>query len=120
MKAIRGLLLCSGFLVCLLMGGAIGQEKGEKTEKTEKTKKEEPATKARGQLPQNWGQLGLTDTQKQDVYKIQNKYNDQIEKLEAEIVDLKKKMSEARNKVLTAEQKKRLEEIIKTKAGTDK
>ena len=29
-------------------------------------------------------------------------------------------MSEDRNKLLTAEQKKRLEEIIKAKAGTDK
>ena len=29
-------------------------------------------------------------------------------------------MSEERSKILTAEQKKRLEEIIKVKAGTDK
>jgi flagellar motility protein MotE (MotC chaperone) len=117
MKSIRGVFFGLGVVTCLVLGGAIGQEKGDKTEKT---KKEEPNVKARGQLPQYWGQLGLTDTQKQDVYKVQAKYNEQIEKLEAKIAELKSSMTSDRSKILTTEQKKRLEEIIKTKAGTDK
>ena len=77
-------------------------------------------TKAKGQLPQNWKQLGLTDKQTQDVYKVQAKYNEDIDKLEAQIKDFKAKMSKERSEILTPEQKKRLEEILKTKSGTDK
>lgn len=109
----------------MMSGGIIGQEKGTKKEDTKKedTKKEdtkkEPTTKtkAKGQLPQNWGQLGLTDEQKQSVYRLQGKYNEEIDVLEAKIKELKSKMSEERSKILTAEQKKRLEEILKAKSG---
>jgi len=80
-------------------------------------KKEEPK-KERGQLPQNWKSLGLTDKQVQEIYKIQNKYGDEIDTLEAKIKDLKEKMSKERGEVLTSEQKKRLEEILKEKSGT--
>ncbi len=76
--------------------------------------------KAKGQLPQNWKQLGLTDKQTQDVYKVQAKYNEDIDKLEAQIKDFKAKMSKERSEILTPEQKKRLEEILKTKSGADK
>ena len=80
----------------------------------------EPEPKAKGQLPQYWKQIGLTEDQVQKVYKIQNKYNADIDKLEAQIKELKDKMAKERSEVLTAEQKKRLEDIIKGKAGTDK
>ena len=70
--------------------------------------------------PPNWKQLGLTDKQIQDVYKIQGKYGDDIDKLEAQIKDLKAKIVKERMDVLTADQKKRLEEILKGKAGTEK
>ena len=76
--------------------------------------------KAKGQLPQNWKQLGLSDEQVQKVYKVQAKYNEDIDKLEAQIKEMKGKMSKERSEVLTAEQKKRLEEILKTKSGADK
>lgn len=74
--------------------------------------------KEKGQLPPYWKMLGLTDKQIQEVYKIQGKYNDEIDTLEAKIKELKDKMSKERSEVLTAEQKKRLEEILKDKAGT--
>jgi len=74
--------------------------------------------KVSGVLPTYWKMLGLTDKQVQEVYKIQGKYNDEIDTLEAKIKDLKDKMSKERSEVLTAEQKKRLEEILKDKAGT--
>ncbi len=76
--------------------------------------------KVKGQLPQNWKHLGLSDEQVQKVYKVQAKYNDDIDKLEAQIKEMKAKMSKERSEVLTAEQKKRLEEILKTKSGADK
>jgi len=103
----------------LAVGMLVGQEpKPGDTKADPKATKAEP--KAKGQLPQNWKQLGLSDDQTQKVYKIQAKYNDDIDKLEAQIKDLKAKMSKERSEVLTAEQKKRLEEILKTKSGADK
>ncbi len=88
------------------------QDKPKTDDKTE--------SKAKGQLPTYWKQLGLTDEQVQKVYKIQAKYNDDIDKLEAQIKDMKEKMAKERAAVLTAEQKKRLEGIIKEKVGGEK
>lgn len=85
----------------------------------DKEVKSEP--KAKGQLPMNWKALGLTDKQIQEVYKIQAKNRDEIDKLEAQIKELKAKTTKEQFEVLTPEQKKRLEEILKGKAGgTDK
>lgn len=86
----------------------------------DKPKDDKPDGKAKGQLPTYWRQLGLTDEQVQKVYKIQAKYNEDIDKLEEQIKALKEKMAKERAAVLTAEQKKRLEGIIKEKAGGDK
>ncbi len=135
MKSVRQTAFLVGVALLMMSGGIIGQEKGTKKEdvkkedtkkedvKKEDTKKEdakkEPTTKtkAKGQLPQNWGQLGLTDEQKQSVYRLQGKHNEEIDTLEAKIKEIKAKISEERMKILTAEQKKRLEEILKAKAG---
>ena len=89
----------------LLAGGVVGQE----------AKKEEP--KAKGFLPQNWAKIGLTDDQKQQVYKVQAKFGDEIEKLEAKIRDAKAARDKELFGLLTADQKKKLEEILKAKAG---
>lgn len=85
--------------------------------KKDDAKKEDPKT-VKGQLPPNWKLLGLTDKQVQEIYKVQGKYNDEIDTLEAKIKELKDKMTKERAEVLTAEQKKRLEEILKEKSGT--
>ena len=71
----------------------------------------------RGQLPRNWGQIGLTADQKEKVYTLQAKYNLEIEKLQATIKDLKAKLSKERLELLTDEQKKALEEIYRKKIG---
>ena len=125
MKSVRQTAFLVGVALLMMSGGIIGQDKGTKKEDTKKedTKKEdtkkEPTTKtkAKGQLPQNWGQLGLTDEQKQSVYRLQGKHAEEIDTLEAKIKEIKAKISEERMKILTAEQKKRLEEILKAKAG---
>lgn len=85
--------------------------------KKDDVKKEDPKV-VKGQLPTYWRMLGLSEDQVQKVYKIQNKYGDEIDTLEAKIKELKDKMAKERGEVLTAEQKKRLEDIIKDKAGT--
>ncbi len=97
------------FAVTVGLDGSNGQDPKPKDPKVE--------PKAKGFLPQNWGALGLTADQKDKVYKLQGKYNADIDKLEAEIKELKAKMSEERFKILTAEQKKALEDILKKKSG---
>lgn len=77
----------------------------------------EPPVRLRGVLPQYWKQLGLSDDQVQQIYKIQATYNEEIEKLEEQIKALKEKMAKERSAVLTKEQKERLEKIIKDKIG---
>ncbi|QJX00388.1 hypothetical protein [Frigoriglobus tundricola] len=114
----------AGFLslfACLIVlsGGSVGQDKKDEPKKDEKKidKKDDTATKVKGVLPQNWKKLGLTDTQVQDIYKIQNKYNDEINKLDSKIKELKAVRDKEERAVLTPEQKKRLEEIL---TGKDK
>jgi Spy/CpxP family protein refolding chaperone len=97
-------------MLLVVASGTFAQEKKEppKDEKKEK----EPTGKLKGFLPQNWGKIGLTDQQKQDVYKVQNKYRDEIDRLTAKIDELKKQQKIDMEKVLTDEQKKRLREIL--------
>ena len=132
MKWFRATSFLVGLGLVLSVTGVTGQEKAVKKEDKKEEKKDEakdapkakevkePAAKSKGQLPQNWSQLGLTDVQKQSIYKLQGKYNEESDKLELQIKEMKAKMTEERSKILTAEQKKRLEEILKAKAGTAK
>ncbi len=115
----------AGFLAlftCMLVlsSGLVGQDKKEDPKKDDKkvdAKKDEPPTKLKGMLPQNWKKLGLTDAQVQDIYKVQNKYNEEIAKHEAEIRKLKAAKDKEEKAILTPEQKKRLEDIL---TGKDK
>jgi hypothetical protein len=90
------------------VGGLIGQDA-----------KKDSGGKARGQLPQNWSKLGLSDEQKQKVYKIQTDYRERVEALEKQLADLKKKQMEEMTKVLTAAQKTQLRQIVSEKVGAD-
>jgi hypothetical protein len=92
----------------VLSGGSIGQENKSK----EEPKKDEPPMKAKGVLPPNWKKVGLTDPQVQEIYKVQNKYDAEIDKLQAKIEELKANRTKDMRAVLTADQKKRLDEIL--------
>lgn len=74
-------------------------------------------SKVRGQLPFYWKELGLSDEQRQKVYKINDDYKDQIEALEQKIKELKSKRDKERYEVLSPDQKKMLEKIIREKIG---
>jgi TolA-binding protein len=106
-------------LVAALFGasGGFSQEKKEppkdvKESSKEKDSKEKEAVKFKGSLPSRWGQIGLSEDQKQHVYKIQGQYRDEIDKLQAKIDDLKAQQKKEMEKVLTEEQKKRLRELL--------
>jgi hypothetical protein len=108
------LALITGLLV--LSGGSIGQDNKPKEEpKKDDKKKDDPAPKVKGVLPPNWKKLGLTDAQVQEIYKIQNKYDSEIDKLQAKIDELKAGRTKDTKAVLTSDQKKRLEEILSGK-----
>ena len=111
----RFTLMASLFLgACLLTSstGLIGQEP-----KQAEKKEVRPAPKTRTQLPMFWGQIGLSDEQKKKVYAIQIKNMEEIDILEEQIKALKEKSAKERLEVLTPDQKKKLEEIIKAKVG---
>lgn len=110
----------AGFMAlftCLLVlsGGLVGQDKKDDPKKDEK--KTDPSVKVKGTLPANWGKLGLSDAQVQEVYKIRNKHNDEIDKLKVKIKDLETARDKESKAVLTADQKKRLDDIL---TGKDK
>ncbi len=96
----------------VLSGGLVGQEK-----KDDPKKKNDPPAKAKGMLPSNWTKLGLSDDQKQQVYKVQAKYAADIKKLKDQIEELESAKLKDMRAVLTADQKKKLEEIV---LGKDK
>ena len=117
-----------GFLAlftCMLVlsGGLVGQDKKEDPKKDAKkddkkeTTKEDPPAKLKGVLPPNWKKLGLSDSQVQEVYKVQGKYNEEIAKLESKIKELKAAKEKDEKAILTPEQKKRLDDIL---TGKDK
>lgn len=97
----------------VLSGGLVAQE----AKKEDPKKKDDAPVKAKGTLPANWKKLGLSDAQVQDIYKIQAKHNEEIDKLDAKIKELKGTRDKEMKAVLTADQKKRLEEIV---TGKDK
>jgi Spy/CpxP family protein refolding chaperone len=103
MRSLRGVFLVVA--VALLAGPMLqGQDK-----------KDDTPAKVKGVLPANWGKLGLTDEQKQKVYKVQADYNDKIGVLEKQLKDLKATEKSEMEKVLTDAQKARLAELLKSK-----
>jgi hypothetical protein len=113
----RALLVGAFSLAFVATTGLSGQEPKPQDPKTKDVK---PDMRFKGQLPSYWGMIGLTDDQREKVYALQAKYNQDIDKLEKQIKDMKEKMSKERFEVLSAEQKTALEDIIRKKAGGGK
>ena len=107
--------LLGGALV--LSTGVVGQEAKTAGQEPKKEVKKEDPVKVKGFLPMQWGKIGLTDDQKQEIYKIQAKHNTEIDKLEAKIKELKGARDKEMKSVLSADQKKKLDEILTGKDG---
>ncbi len=123
MMKLRMALLAIGLFA--IGGGIVGQEvKTTPKPAADKDAKEAvpaPAkTKSKSQLPTGWRDLGLTEEQKAKVYAIDAKYDEDIDAMTAKIKVAKDKKKKEQLEVLTMEQKKRLEDALKKKAGTDK
>jgi hypothetical protein len=105
-----------GMVAVVLLGGLLLAQ-----EKKPDDKKDPPTTtRVRGQLKPGWRQLGLSDEQKNAVYKVQTEYGAKIDALEAQIKELKQKQEQEEFKALTDAQKARLKEILTGKVPEDK
>lgn len=83
--------------------------------------KEAGAKETKRRLPRYYGKLGLSDTQREKIYGIQSKYDADLDKLEKQLAELKNKQDADCRKILTADQKKQLTELVDaTKARTAK
>lgn len=70
------------------------------------------AKKPSGRLPAQYGKLGLSDEQRYEIYGVQATYKKQIDELEKQIDSLKAKQKTEVEAVLTADQKKKLDELL--------
>jgi len=123
--------IASAAVVTLLMAGGYplgAQEskttksqtsKGKQSSKTEAPADDESASKGKGtgrvappdpthRVPPGYAKLGLTDQQKESLYKIQAKYYPQIQALEKQVDALRARRETEFEAVLTSAQKKRL------------
>ncbi len=67
--------------------------------------------KKKGILPPNYGKIGLTDEQKQDIYKILAKYKGEGDELSLKLKELNIKRSLEIEKILNEDQKKALKKL---------
>jgi hypothetical protein len=89
----------------LVIGGWLLAEDPKKADPTD------PPVKLRGTLPAHWKSLGLTDGQKQQVYKVRATYTAKIDALRDQIRALVDAEKDELEKLLTEAQKLRLREL---------
>lgn len=68
--------------------------------------------KPRGRVPNQYGKLGLSQKQKEEIYSIQAKYRADIEELQQQINDIQLQQASDVITVLTNEQREDLKEIL--------
>ncbi|MCA9174574.1 MAG: hypothetical protein KDB14_08810 [Planctomycetales bacterium] len=69
------------------------------------------ATKFRGRLPAYFSRI-VSQEQRQKIYEIQARFNEQVEALREQIVDLESTRDKEVREVLTPEQKKQVDELL--------
>ena len=109
-----------GTLICLCLGLLISGGSIDLRAQESSGSKSKPRVR---RLPNDYNNLKLTDQQKTDVYAIQDKADEEIEKLEEKIREIKRKEQADLEAVLTAEQKQllsNLRAVSKSKKSTEK
>jgi hypothetical protein len=96
--------------VLLLFGGVLLAQEAKKGQEAKKAQE-----KVSGRLPPGYGKLGLSDEQRQRIYKVQAAYDAKIEDLEEQLKRLQAEKRKAIDGVLTADQQKMLRKILEEK-----
>jgi hypothetical protein len=104
-------------LALALLGASAYQEKDKDKEKKGD---DTTPTKVKGTLPANFGKLGLSDEQKQKIYRLRAEYKGKIRDLEQKLARLRAEQKEAEEAVLTKDQKKKLRELRTGEKGSEK
>ena len=113
-KAIAGATICAAVLA-----GATW-----KSIEAQTTKKDAPTATAKKdasrRVPRHFGKVGLTDDQKEQIYKIQAKHHEKIAELQKQLDHMRAELTTECEAVLTPEQHKLLEKLRKPSApGTE-
>jgi Spy/CpxP family protein refolding chaperone len=110
-------LMALAVVVALAVWAVTAQPSSAGAGKTEPGKAEPgKEEKLKGFLPMYWKSLGLTDSQKQQVYKVQAEYKKKLEALEQQIEQLKEARRKDLEAILTEQQKAELRNILQGKA----
>ena len=102
MRFARALAGCICLAALMLLSSTTGIQSQEKKE----------SGKVKGQLPSGWTKLDLSAAQKEEIYKLNAEYKAKKDKLAEEIKALDAELAKKRSSVLTAEQKKKLAELV--------
>ena len=100
--------------VLVLVGWLVAADEKKATDD-----KTDTSSHPKGQLPQGWKSIGLTDAQKTQIYTIQSNYRSKIDELEQKIRELRQQERAEELKVLTDAQRARLKEIVEEKVTGD-
>ncbi|QDT91966.1 hypothetical protein [Gimesia algae] len=87
------------------------KKESDKPEATAKDTKP-AAKKFKGRLPNHYGKLNLSDTQRDKIYKIQANYKSEIDSLKKQLAELNKKKNAEIVTVLEPSQKSILDKIL--------
>jgi Spy/CpxP family protein refolding chaperone len=105
MKFVRGLLTVLVAMLVLSVAAAQDKDKGKGTKDT--------GTKSKGRLPTGWSKLiKLDSTQRKKIQEIDVKAQDEINKLNEQIRQIRLKARQEQLAVLTPEQRKTLREAL--------
>ncbi len=104
--------LASAATMMILSGSLplIAQETGNAQVQTKAKKAGKRAVDPTRRVPDYFGQLGLSDTQRESIYKIRAKHQPKIDALEKQLEELRGQMVKECETLLTDAQKKLLEE----------
>jgi len=83
----------------------------EKTDASGPSKRTNAGTRTARRLPRYFGKLDLVDSQREEIFRVQQQYQEEIERREIELAELKVKREAEVRQVLNEHQRTRLQEL---------